>query len=313
MALIPTDYLLRAVVFITAGVILGNIIAETGVLARLNRISRPIGRLCGLSEPCIISMLTMTVNATAGKSMLAGYVRDGKIDRVEVIPTLLIGTFPSVLGEALFRVQLPTAVVLLGPVVGVLHTLLNLFATALQASAAMLYSRLVLRGRQQILLPLTDRELPPVKLDRETIVTGLRHAWPTLVRVIPITVIATLVFSLLFAAGAMEIIGAAFDPVLQLLGLPGESSAAIIAQFIHFSAGYAAVASLMAEGVLVLKTALITLVIGTMIIITKIYLRYTGPLYLSLFGKDGPKVAAVTYLTSMAAKIVTILVILALF
>ena len=41
----------------------------------------------------------MGVNATAGKSMLAGYYHKGEGKEQEVIPALIMGAFPVVLGE----------------------------------------------------------------------------------------------------------------------------------------------------------------------------------------------------------------------
>ncbi|MBN1193806.1 MAG: nucleoside recognition protein [Methanomicrobiaceae archaeon] len=304
------NYLVQATVLITAGIMLASIIAETGLFSRLNRISRPLCLICGLSEPCVVCILAMAVNATAGKSMLAEYFRNGRIKKEEIIPALLMGTFPAVLGESLFRVQLPTALVLLGPVVGSLHTLLNLFSSFLQTMAAIIFSQLCLRTHLDNLIPPAG-ELP-LSFSASTVKKGCLHAIPTLWRVLPATVCATLVFSVLWSIGGMEVLASIFDPLLRLVGLPGESSAALVAQFIHFSAGYAIVGSLMIQGVLVLKTALITLIIGSMIIITNIYIKYTGPLYISLFGRYGFRVILVTYCASMAAKVATISIVMTL-
>ncbi|KQC04710.1 MAG: nucleoside recognition protein [Methanoculleus sp. SDB] len=304
------NYLIRATVLITAGIILAGIIAETGLFSRLNRISRPLCRFCGLSESCMVCVCAMAVNVTAGKSMLADYFRNEQIRKEEIIPALLMGTFPAVLGESLFRVQLPTALVLLGPVIGMLHTFLNLFSSFLQTFAAVIFSQLFLRTHHNGLCHPVDEQ--PLSFSASTVKKGFSRAIPTLWRVLPATVAATLVFSVLWSVGGMEAVASIFDPILRLVGLPGESSAALVAQFIHFSAGYAIVGSLMIEGVLGLKTALITLIIGSMIIITNIYIKYTGPLYISLFGRYGLRVTLVTYSASMAAKVVTIAVVMAL-
>ena len=111
---------------------------------------------------------------------------------------------------------------------------------------------------------------------------------------------------LLTATAESSSVAAAFDPLLRAIGLPGESAAALVAQFVHFSAGYAIVASLLDGGILTLETALVTLVLGSMVVITMIYVKYSVPLYLSLFGRLGVKIALVTYAASMAAKVVTV-------
>jgi len=66
------------------------------------------------------------------------------------------------------------------------------------------------------------------------------------------------------------------------------------------------VASLMNTGILVVKTALMTLLVGSMMVITLIYLRYTLPLNISLFGTFGLRITAVSYTCSMTAKLITL-------
>ncbi|HOF96714.1 MAG TPA: nucleoside recognition domain-containing protein [Methanoculleus sp.] len=303
--------MVNAVLLVIAGVILANILAETGIFSRLSSFTGPLCRFSGLSDACVLSIVAMGVNATAGKSMLAEYYRDGKVTEREVIPVLIMGAFPVVLGESLFRVQLPTALVLLGPVVGGVYTGLNLFSSGIQALFALLYSRRFLAG--------SGRAPPPVPsaaalmLNREVVISGCRKAVPTLRRVVPVTLAALVAFSLLSATGVMDGIAAAFDPLLRAVGLPGESAAALVAQFLHFSAGYAIVASLLDGGVLTFETALVTLVIGSMVVITMIYVKYSVPLYLSLFGRFGVRISLATYAASMAAKVITVALVFLLF
>jgi hypothetical protein len=304
-------YLIRAVVLITIGVILANIITETGIISRLRFLSHPISRVSGISSRSSLALVTMVADATAGKSMLAAFYRDGRVGRDEVVPTLLMGTFPTVLGESLFRVQLPTAVVLLGPVIGGIYTGLNLLSTLIQTVGAIIWLKMF-RGKTGG--PLHEEGEPgPVRLDRQTLKTGIGKGVSSLKRLVPITVAATLLFFALYAAGVVGLVAALFAPVLGLIGVPGESIAAIVAQALHFSAGYAVVGSLMAGGVLSTEQALITLIAGSMVVITMIYIKYSVPMYLALFGEEGPGIIAKTYLASMGAKVITILIVITVF
>lgn len=301
----------NAVLLVIAGVILANILAETGIFSRLSSFTGPLCRFSGLSDACVLSIVAMGVNATAGKSMLAEYYRDGKVTEREVIPVLIMGAFPVVLGESLFRVQLPTALVLLGPVVGGVYTGLNLFSSGIQALFALIYSRRFLAGSGRAPLPVPSAAA--LMLNREVVLAGCRKAVPTLRRVVPVTLTALVAFSLLSATGVMDGVATAFDPLLRAVGLPGESAAALVAQFLHFSAGYAIVASLLDGGVLTFETALVTLVIGSMVVITMIYVKYSVPLYLSLFGRFGVRISLATYAASMAAKVITVALVFLLF
>jgi hypothetical protein len=49
--------------------------------------------------------------------------------------TILLTSFPIILGEALFGVQAPMAIVLLGPAIGGAYVALNLFSAFLQSFA----------------------------------------------------------------------------------------------------------------------------------------------------------------------------------
>jgi hypothetical protein len=300
-------YLIEAVVLLTVGIILANILVETGIFGRLTLLTRPLCRISGLSQVSTTSILAIFINPTAGKAMYAGLYDDNKVEKEEIIPTIIMSTFPIVLGESLFRVHLPAAIVLLGPVIGTLHVLLNLFSSFLQTLGAVLYTRLVIRKEaHQAYCEMIPNPRAEVTLSRRSIQAGFQKARPQLMRIIPVTIITVLVFSILTIYGVMDLIGVIFEPVLGAIGLPGESSTALVAQILRSYAGYAVVASLMNTGVLVLKTALMTLLIGSMMVITLIYLRYTLPLNFSLFGKFGLKITAVSYSCSMAAKLITL-------
>ncbi|MDK2973941.1 MAG: hypothetical protein PWP08_312 [Methanofollis sp.] len=304
-------YLVRAVALITVGIVVANVITETGIISRLKFLSCPISRISGISSRSSLALVTMVADATAGKSMLAEFYHDGSVRREEVVPTLLMGTFPTVLGESLFRVQLPTAIVLLGPVIGGIYTGLNILSALIQTTGAIVWVRLIRKNAGGVL---QDEEEPArVGLDRLTIRAGVVKAFSSLKRIVPITVAATIVFFILSSTGVVDLVAAVFAPVLGLIGVPGESIAAIVAQALHFSAGYAVVGSLMAGGILSMEQALITLIAGSMVVITMIYIKYSVSIYLSLFGDEGPKIIAKTYLASMGAKVATILIVLAVF
>jgi len=303
----------NAVLLVTVGIVVANILTETGIFSWLSSFTGPFCRVSGLSDACIISVVAMGVNATAGKSMLAEYYHDRMVTEREVITALIMGTFPVVLGESLFRVQLPVALVLLGPVIGAIYTGLNLFSSGIQAFVALLYSRRFLANPGCASTPAPSAPAAALVLNREVVLAGCRKAVPTLRRVVPVTLAALIVLSLLSATEIMDAVAAAFDPLLRAAGLPGESAAALAAQFVHFSAGYAIVASLLDNGILTLKTALVTLILGSMVVITMIYVKYSVPLYLSLFGRFGIRVALVTYAASMAAKVITVALVLVVF
>ena len=72
-------YLINALILVTAGVILANIVLESNVMRRLSPFVMPFCRTANLPKECVFSLFTSFFNPTAGKSTLAGFYREGKI------------------------------------------------------------------------------------------------------------------------------------------------------------------------------------------------------------------------------------------
>jgi hypothetical protein len=321
------EYLIRTTMLMAAGVIVANIAMEANLLAGL---ARPIGllsRSSNLPQCCTFSILTCMISPAAGKSALSEFYRRGEVGKTETLLSILISTFPVVLGESLFRVQAPIAIVLLGPVVGGTYVLLNLFSSFIQSFSALLYSRLRMRPtRTGTPAPATtintigggdladesEEKRKSFMLDREAAMRGFQKSIPALKKTIPMVVATMVLMDLLMRHGAIESLSVFFNPVLRALGLPGECIAPLAMQFVHFSAGYASVAALMEAGAITSKQAIITLIVGSMAVITMIYVKYSLSMYLALFGRFGARLALVSYLFSMTAKVATILLALML-
>jgi len=305
-------YLIGAVILITAGVIIANIVLESSVMRRLSALIRPFCHASNLSKEGTLSIIVSFFSPTAGMATLAGFYRDGKIKDTETILVMVMSTFPKVAGESLFRS--PIALVLLGPFVGGIHITLNLLSAFLQSLAAFAYAKLRFPIQTHLDEDVNDdlTKRSGKENQNQILTTALKKSFATLKRMIPIMIVAFLVINFLITLNVIDAIGVLFDPLLRLLDLPGEAITALVANLAHFSAGYVIVAALMAEGVITAKQAIMTLLIGSMMIITMIYLRYSLPMYLSMFGRFGVKMAIINYLCSMSAKIVMILLVMIL-
>ena len=298
----------RAIAFITIGVLLANIIVETGILARFGVLTAGICRISNLSHRSVLSLLTCIMSSTSGKSMLAEFYNRGEVGRTETVLTVVMSTFPVVVGESLFRVHAPIAIGLLGPAVGGTYVALTLFAAFIQTLGALIASRVLLsRTRSDVVVEPSKQE--PIALNWQIIKKGAEQAYPTLRKIVPILLVSMLTIEALLNLGLDVYIAQAFSPILNLLGLPGDVIYALIAQFLHFSAGYAAIHTMLLEGVVTEKQAILTLLIGSMVVITMIYVKYSFSMYVSLFGRLGFTITAIHYLSSMIAKIITIAVV----
>lgn len=300
-------YLIRAVSLITVGVIIANIVLESDMMRKLSPLLRPFCRASNLPREGAVSLFASFFNPTAGKATLAGFYNEGKIGDKETILTLVMSTFPIVVGESLFRVHAPIALVLLGPFIGGIYVALTLLSAFLQSLVAFTYAKLRFPPQARIEEEIYEDTVRLPKNQR--LKTALKKSFSTLKRIVPIMVLAFLVVDFLFSHSIMNSISVVFDPLLRVLDLPGEVITALVADIAHFSAGYAIVAALLAKGVITAKQAILTLLIGSMLIITLIYLKYSLSMYISLFGKLGVKIAVINYLSSMIAKVVMILLV----
>ncbi len=299
--------LMRTIGLIVAGVVIASIIVETNILSRLRWFTAGFCKISNLSHRSVTSLLTCIMSSTGGKSMLAEFYKRGEVGRTETTLTILMSTFPVVVGESLFRVHAPIAIVLLGPAVGVVYVGLTLFSAFLQTAGALIVARIMLPKTECSLNEGNPLKREPIKFNKKTVVIGIKHAYPMLRKIVPILIISMLVIGALLDLGAGIYIAGAFAPILNLLGLPGEVIYTLIAQFMHFTAGYATMHALLLEGVVTEKQAILTLLVGSMVVITMIYIKYSFSMYVSLFGKFGVTITAINYLSSMIAKIITIL------
>jgi len=302
-------FLIRAVSLITVGVIIANIVLESDAMRKLSPLIRPFCRASNLPKEGAVSLFASFFNSTAGKATLAGFYNEGKIGDTETILTVVMSTFPIVVGESLFRVHAPIALVLLGPVIGSIYIALSLLSAFIQSLSAFVYAKL--RFPPQPCVEEEIYEYADKTPKNQKLKTALKKSFSTLLKVLPIMVVAFLVIDFLFTLSIMNTISVIFDPVLRVLDLPGEVITALVADLAHFSAGYAIVAALLAKGVITAKQAILTLLIGSMLIITLVYLKYSLSMYISLFGKLGVKMTAITYLNSMVAKLLMILLVVA--
>ena len=304
-------YLAKSVILITFGVIFANIVLESNQMKRLLPLIEPLCRASNLSRESILALFTSFFNPTAGKSTLAGFYHAGKVSDDEAVVTVVMSTFPIVAGESLFRIQAPIAFVLLGPFIGGIYIALNLLSAFIQSFTALLYSKF--RYKQHSVAG--GINIPNGNGDtsmREIVINALRKTFTALKKIIPIMVASFLAIDVLLKFGVMDYISLFFDPVLRVLGLPGECITVLLADLAHFSAGYATVAALLSNGVITAKQAIITLITGSILIILMIYLKYSISMYVSLFGRLGVKISIVNLACSIISKLIMIMLVMAL-
>jgi hypothetical protein len=301
------QYLFKIIALSSIGIIVASIIEETNLISKIKRITKPICLISNLPEECVLSLLGNFINPTVGKSMLAGFYKENKINEKEVIVTTIISPLPTILGESIFRVQLPLAVVILGYKLGLIYVSLNVISGFLQALIGILYANIFFKRRE---VEISNDNNEKLVFNREVIIKGFKKSLKILKKVIPMIVIFTLLINYLIKLGLMDVVRGLFSPVFRILDLPGEAIAVLIANLAHFSAGYATVDILIKNGILNEKQALIVLLIANIIGVTMIYLKHSIGTYVALFGRFGLKLAMINYAVSVMVKILLILLLI---
>ncbi|ADC69955.1 nucleoside recognition domain protein [Methanocaldococcus sp. FS406-22] len=301
------QYLFKIIALSSIGIIVASIIEETNLISKIKRITKPICLISNLPEECVLSLLGNFINPTVGKSMLAGFYKENKINEKEVIVTTIISPLPTILGESIFRVQLPLAVVILGYKLGLIYVSLNVISGFLQALIGILYANIFFKRRQ---IEINNDNNEKLVFNREVIIKGFKKSLKILKKVIPMIVIFTILINYLIKLGLMDVVRGIFSPVFRILDLPGEAIAVLIANLAHFSAGYATVDILIKNGILNEKQALIVLLIANIIGVTMIYLKHSIGTYIALFGRFGLKLAMINYAVSVMVKILLILLLI---
>ncbi|WP_048057973.1 nucleoside recognition domain-containing protein [Methanothermococcus okinawensis] len=303
-------YLIQILFLSSVGIIIAGIIEETNIFFIIKKITKPLCLISNLPEECVLSLLGNFINPTVGKSMLAKYYKENKINSKETIITTIISPLPTILGESIFRIILPLAVAILGVKLGVIYVSIIVISGFLQALIGILYANLFFE-RKAVKINNNDdnyNSKTDIKLHLTVndIINGFKKSLKILKKIIPMIIIFTFLMDILIKLGLMDVIGYIFTPIFKIFNLPGDAITVLIANIIHSSAGYATVDMLIKNGILNEKQALLTLLIGNIITTTMLYLKYTFGNYIALFGKFGIKLTIINYSVSLIIKILLI-------
>ena len=269
------SYILETLAYLCAGILLANLFLELGLTEYLAKAIKPFLAASHLSGEVAASALARMLSPSAGYSTLAEFHRRGEVSEQEVLLTTFLTSFPyEVLRVPKF--YLPVVVPLLGAPLAMKYIIVKLGSGLMQSSAALVYARLVLPERE-----ISFGEQPTAKSVRRALVLSLK----TLLRVVPVFLGAYFAVRYLLASGMLAKLGVLAQPVMGIFSLPGEAAIVIATQLANVVAGFAVAGEFLKQGVLSQEEALITLVIGLVLSLPRIYAQHTLPVVASLFSR----------------------------
>ena len=121
--------LLRLMVFITLGLIAGQVIEATGWTRQLSVVARPFFKFSNLGNRCSTAFTAAFISGVAANAMLLEFFKQKKITRLQLFLTNYVNQLPA------FFLHLPTTFFIVVPLTGragILYFLLTFSATLLR-------------------------------------------------------------------------------------------------------------------------------------------------------------------------------------
>jgi hypothetical protein len=274
--------LTRLMLFISIGLVAGQIIEATGWTNALAVLARPLFRFSNLGNHCGAAFTTAFFSGVTANAMLLDFYKEDKITRSQLFVSNFMNQLPA------FFLHLPTTFFIVIPLTGWaggLYFLLTFAAVILRTICLAFYGRLGLSKNEAA----ADEKIPS-KIARNTkkagnIWQGIKKKFPRRIKKIVMYVVP--IYILVFILNDMGL----FKMARQWLSgyvvtafIPMEALSVVILSFTaEFTSGFAAAGALLDAGILTVKQTAIALLIGNIIAFPIRALRHQLPRYIGIF------------------------------
>lgn len=271
--------LIRLIMFLGIGLLVGQILETTGWTSKLARFVRPMTKWANLKDESAASFVTSFVSGIAANTLLMTYYQEDKISRKELVLTYLLNN-----GIPMFLLHLPTTfflVISLAGKSGAIYLAITLTAALLRSLTVLSVCRATLPKACWIWSPIVD----------DTQISAQRtlgHIWGKFKdRFFRVALYTTPIYVIVFLLNEYGLFswmrhGLANSVSGELF--PVEAASMIVFSLAaEFGAGMAAAGALLATGTLTEKQAAVALIVGTIIATPIRTLRHQLPTHLGLF------------------------------
>jgi hypothetical protein len=295
--------LVRLMMFITIGLLIGQIIEATGWTKTLAVLARPLFRFGNLGNQCSAAFTTAFFSGVAANALLLDFFREAKITRRQLYLSNFINQLPA------FFLHLPTTFFIVIPLTGlagVLYFLITFLAVLFRAMLFLLYGHFFLPSQDAENVP----ELDAIARQKNH---GLKEIWDRIKlklpqRLIRIAVYVVPIYTLVFvlnALGIFKLLREGMADYVVTTFMPMESLSVIILSFAaEFTSGFAAAGALLDAGVLTIKQTVMALLIGNILAFPVRALRHQLPRYIGIFS---PKMGTQILLMGQGFRVTSII------
>ena len=274
--------LTRLMLFITLGLLIGQIIEASGWIRTMAVLARPLFRFGHLGDHCSAAFTAAFFSGVTANAMLLDFFKEGHITRKQLFLSNFINQLPA------FFLHLLTTFFIVIPLTGwagALYFLITFLAVVLRTILFLVFGRLVLPPwKKKATNPLDGA--PAAKKDaRRNIWQRIKSRLPR--RIARITVYVVPIYALVFilnAMGLFKLLREALAGYVVTSLMPMESLSVIILSFAaEFTSGFAAAGALLEAGILTIKQTVLALLIGNILAFPVRALRHQLPRYIGIF------------------------------
>ncbi len=295
----------RLIIFITIGLMVGQIIELAGWTRYLASLAAPLFRFGNLGRQCSAAFTAAFFSGVAANAMLLDFYKDGKICRRELFLANFINQLPA------YFLHLPTTFFIIIPLTGAaggLYLLITLLAAIMRTFLFLIYGHL--RPSIQS-CEYRSAETESLVSDRQTsqsLWQGIQKKFPR--RMTNILIYVVPIYTFIFFVNAMGF----FDFARQWLAqyvvttiIPIEALSLVILSFVaEFTSGFAAAGALLDAGLLTTKQTVLALLIGNIVAFPIRALRHQLPRYIGIFA---PRMGTQLLLLGQGFRVTSILII----
>ena len=295
--------LFRLLIFISIGLIAGQIIEATGWVRFLGAVAAPIFKFGKLGQRCSAAFTAAFFSGVAANSMLLGFYTEGKISRRQLFLANFINQFPA------FFLHLPTTLFIIIPLTGwagSLYILITFAATLLRTTLFLLFSHLY--PERQTLNETTGSTsaFTPTRKSSASIKKAIRDKFPGRITGIVVYVVPIYIFVfMLNSMGFFNLARSWIAGYVATVFMPVEAVSFVVLSFAaEFTSGFAAAGALLDAGILTTKQTVIALLAGNIIAFPIRALRHQLPRYMGIFS---PKMGAQLLLMGQGFRVLSLL------
>jgi len=295
----------RLILFITLGLMVGQIIELAGWTRHLASLAAPFFRFGNLGRQCSAAFTTAFFSGVAANAMLLEFYKEGKISRRELFLANFINQLPA------YFLHLPTTFFIIVPLTGAaggLYLLITFLAAVIRTFLLLAYGHL--RPSVHVSGQRWNESEPPAAHRRtpRSLWQGIKRRFPRRMTNILIYVVPTYTF--IFFINSMGF----FDAARQWLArymvttfIPIEALSLVILSFVaEFTSGFAAAGALLEAGLLTTKQTVLALLLGNIVAFPIRALRHQLPRYIGIFA---PKMGTQLLIMGQGFRVTSILII----